>query len=62
MGKVHGSLTQAGKVRNQTPRVPKKEMKNKPVQGRAHIRKLYNKRILAVNPDAHRKFGPNSHH
>jgi ribosomal protein S30 len=42
MGKVHGSLTQVCKVRNQIPKVPKKDMKHKPIQGRAHIRKLYN--------------------
>ena len=59
MGKVHGSLAQAGKVRNVTPKVPKQE-KEKPVRGRANMRRLYNKRFLAVNPDARRKVGPNS--
>jgi ribosomal protein S30 len=29
MGKVDGSLALAGKVRNQIPKVPKKEMKQK---------------------------------
>jgi small subunit ribosomal protein S30e len=61
MGKVHGSLAQAGKVRNMTPKVPKKEVKEKPVRGRARLRNLYNKRVLGVNPDARRKLGPNSH-
>jgi small subunit ribosomal protein S30e len=61
MGKVHGSLAQAGKVRNNTPKVPKTPKKVKPVVGRAHLRKLYNKRVLGVNPDARRKVGPNSH-
>jgi small subunit ribosomal protein S30e len=60
MGKVHGSLAQAGKVRNGTPKVAKKDVKVKPVLGRARLRKLYNKRILGVNPDARRKVGPNS--
>jgi small subunit ribosomal protein S30e len=61
MGKVHGSLAQAGKVRNMTPKVPKNEFKEKPVRGRARLRKLYNKQVLGVNPDVRRKLGPNSH-
>jgi small subunit ribosomal protein S30e len=61
MGKVHGSLAQAGKVRNNTPKAPKKEVKEKPVLGRARMRKLYNKRILGVPQDSRRKVGPNSH-
>ena len=60
MGKVHGSLAQAGKVRSNTPKVPKME-KEKPVRGRAATRKHYNKYFLSVNPDAKRKVGPNSH-
>lgn len=60
MGKVHGSLAQAGKVRNNTPKVPKTE-KPKEVVGRARIRKQYNKKFLSVNPDTKRKIGPNSH-
>jgi small subunit ribosomal protein S30e len=60
MGKVHGSLAQAGKVRNNTPKVPKTE-KPKPVVGRARIRTLYAKRFLTANPEAKRKLGPNSH-
>jgi small subunit ribosomal protein S30e len=60
MGKIHGSLSHAGKVRNSTSKVPKKEVKVKPVLGRAHVRKLYNKRVLGVNPDTRRKIGPNS--
>ena len=59
MGKVHGSLAQAGKVRNNTPKVQKME-KPKPVRGRARIRKLYNKRFLSVNPESKKKVGPNS--
>ena len=58
MGKVHGSLAQAGKVRNNTPKVPKQE-KKKAVTGRALLRKHYNQRILGVNPDARKKNGPN---
>ena len=59
MGKVHGSLAQAGKVRSNTPKVAKAD-KPKEVRGRARLRKIYNKRFLAVNPDARRKQGPNS--
>ena len=58
MGKVHGSLAQAGKVRNNTPKVAKMD-KPKPVRGRARIRITYNKRFLGVNPDARKKGGPN---
>ena len=35
-GKVHGSLTRAGKVRNQTPKVEKQE-KGKSHVGRAKV-------------------------
>ena len=59
MGKVHGSLAQAGKVRNNTPKVSKAE-KPKGLRGRARMRQLYNKRFLAINPDVKRKVGPNS--
>ena len=59
MGKIHGSLAQAGKVRAATPKVEKMD-KPKPARGRAHVRKLYNKRFFSVNPEAKRKSGPNS--
>ncbi len=36
MGKVHGSLSRAGKVRNQTPKVDKQEKQKQP-KGRAHV-------------------------
>jgi len=35
MGKVHGSLSRAGKVRNQTPKVAKQEDAKKKLQGRS---------------------------
>ena len=41
MGKVHGSLTRAGKVRKQTPKVEKKERIRKLVCGRAKKRTQY---------------------
>jgi len=58
MGKVHGSLAQAGKVRSNTPKVAKMD-KAKPVRGRARIRNAYNRRFLAVDPEAKKKNGPN---
>lgn len=47
MGKVHGSLARAGKVRGQTPKVEKQEKKNRAL-GRAHKRLLYAKRFINV--------------
>ncbi|KAI3630595.1 hypothetical protein MIR68_008855 [Amoeboaphelidium protococcarum] len=47
MGKVHGSLARAGKVKGQTPKVDKQE-KKKPLTGRAKKRMLYNKRFVNV--------------
>ena len=49
MGKVHGSLARAGKVKNQTPKVAKKEKKKVPV-GRRFKRNQYNKRFLSALP------------
>ena len=45
MGKVHGGLSRAGKVKNQTPKVEKTGDKKK-VTGRAKKRELYNKRFV----------------
>lgn len=50
MGKVHGSLSRAGKVRNQTPKVAKQERKKKRLQGRAKKRNIYNRRFINVLP------------
>ncbi|OHS97255.1 40S ribosomal protein S30 [Tritrichomonas foetus] len=58
MGRQHGSIAQAGKVRTNTPKVEKME-KPKQAVGRAHIRKQYNKRFLSMNP-LKKKVGPNS--
>ncbi len=46
-GKVHGSLARAGKVRGQTPKVPKQEKKKKP-KGRAMKRIKYIRRFVNV--------------
>ena len=47
MGKVHGSLARAGKVRGQTPKVAKGE-KKKQIVGRAKKRLQYNRRFVNV--------------
>ena len=59
MGKQHGSLARAGKVKNQTPKVAKKEQSKKAV-GRAKKRITYNKRFLTnpVAPGQKRKMNP----
>jgi small subunit ribosomal protein S30e len=63
MGKVHGSLTRAGKVRKQTPKVEKKERIRKIVVGRAKKRKQYKKKYAVIAPEAtaqaKKKFKPN---
>ena len=45
MGKVHGSLARAGKVRAATPKVEKQPKKRQPV-GRAKKRLVYQKRMI----------------
>ena len=62
MGKVHGSLTRAGKVRKQTPKVEKKDRLSKIVVGRAKKRKQYQRRYAVLLPSAggkKQKFKPN---
>ena len=59
MGKVHGSLARAGKVRNQTPKVAKQEDKPKGKVGRAKKRYLFNKRFSNAKVGA-KKSKPNS--
>ena len=61
MGKVHGSLTRAGKVRNQTAKVEKTERRKKMKTGRAKKRISYNKRFLSDEALAGgRRKGPNA--
>jgi len=57
MGKVHGGLARAGKVKGQTPKVAKQE-KHKAATGRYKKRLQYNKRFVNVVPGA-KKVGPN---
>lgn len=47
MGKVHGSLARAGKVKGQTQKVIPSE-KKKPKTGRAKKRLLYNRRLQQI--------------
>ncbi|KAB1218462.1 40S ribosomal protein S30 [Morella rubra] len=47
MGKVHGSLARAGKVRGQTPKVAKQDKRKKP-RGRAHKRMQHNRRFVTA--------------
>jgi len=58
MGKVHGSLARAGKVKNQTPKVAKTD-KKKPLTGRAKKRMTYNRRFVNVVKSGPKR-GPNS--
>ncbi|KAF1944905.1 ribosomal protein s30 [Clathrospora elynae] len=60
MGKVHGSLARAGKVKSQTPKVEPQEKKKQP-KGRAHKRDLYTRRFVNVTlaPGGKRKMNPN---
>ncbi|KAJ7973743.1 40S ribosomal protein S30, partial [Quillaja saponaria] len=59
MGKVHGSLARAGKVRGQTPKVAKQDKEKKP-RGRAHKRMQYNRRFVTAVVGFGKKRGPNS--
>uniref|UniRef100_A0A0V0J7G6 40S ribosomal protein S30 n=1 Tax=Schistocephalus solidus TaxID=70667 RepID=A0A0V0J7G6_SCHSO len=58
-GKVHGSLSRAGKVRGQTPKVEKQDKKKKP-RGRAKRRMQFNRRFAIVAIPGARRRGPNS--
>ncbi|KNC82467.1 hypothetical protein SARC_05259 [Sphaeroforma arctica JP610] len=58
-GKVHGSLSRAGKVKAQTPKVEAEEKKKK-LTGRAKRRKQYNQRFVTTVAGFGKKKGPNS--
>ena len=59
LGKVHGSLARAGKVKGQTPKVEKVE-KVKKLTGRAKKRSQFNRRFVNVVPGIRGpKKGPN---
>eukprot|EP00009_Paramoeba_aestuarina_P008663 CAMPEP_0201520956 /NCGR_PEP_ID=MMETSP0161_2-20130828/13503_1 /ASSEMBLY_ACC=CAM_ASM_000251 /TAXON_ID=180227 /ORGANISM="Neoparamoeba aestuarina, Strain SoJaBio B1-5/56/2" /LENGTH=72 /DNA_ID=CAMNT_0047919491 /DNA_START=100 /DNA_END=318 /DNA_ORIENTATION=+ len=59
MGKMHGGLARAGKVRSQTPKSEPQEKKKAPT-GRAKKRMLYNKRFANKVEGPGPKQGPNS--
>lgn len=52
MGKKHGSLTKAGKVRKQTPKVEKEDRPKKLPVGRAKKRRQFLKRKAVIVPEA----------
>ncbi|KPM43056.1 hypothetical protein AK830_g3580 [Neonectria ditissima] len=59
MGKVHGSLARAGKVKSQTPKVEAQE-KTKVPKGRALKRIKYTRRFVNVTlTGGKRKMNPN---
>jgi small subunit ribosomal protein S30e len=61
MGKVHGSLARAGKVKGQTPKVEKQEDKKVLPRGRAKKRLQYNRRYVNVATGmGGKRVGPNS--
>ncbi|CAM9183394.1 unnamed protein product [Choristocarpus tenellus] len=60
MGKVHGSLARAGKVKGQTPKIDRGEKKKQP-RGRAKKRMQYNRRFVnVVTGVGGKRLGPNS--
>jgi small subunit ribosomal protein S30e len=61
MGKVHGSLARAGKVKGQTPKVEKQEDSKKMPRGRAKKRLQYNRRYVnVITGMGGKRVGPNS--
>jgi len=52
MGKQHGSINRAGKVKKQTPVVEPKERLRKLVVGRGKKRKQFQKKKAILSPDA----------
>lgn len=59
MGKKHGSLSRAGKVRKATKKVEKKVPTSRVVRGRAAMRKKYNKRCILLKGDKRAKLNSN---
>ncbi|CAK72210.1 unnamed protein product (macronuclear) [Paramecium tetraurelia] len=65
MGKLHGTLAKAGKVRKQTPKIEKQVRRHKIPKGRAYKRICFNRRFgsaaaAGAGPQQKRK-GPNWH-
>ncbi|CAD8136676.1 unnamed protein product [Paramecium pentaurelia] len=64
MGKLHGTLAKAGKVRKQTPKIEKQVRRHKIPKGRAYKRICFNRRFggqTATTGPQQRKKGPNWH-
>jgi len=60
MGKQHGTIAKAGKVKAQTPKIEKKEKRKQP-RGRAKKRMQFNRRFSSkVKAIGGPKKGPNS--
>ena len=53
-------MARNGKVRNQAPKVDKKERAKKLIVGRAKKRMQYERRVVKVDPKDKRKKGPNA--
>jgi small subunit ribosomal protein S30e len=58
MGKKHGTLAKAGKVRKQTPKVAKKQKRKKP-RGRAYKKLLYSKKFAKTLQGGQKRKSPN---
>ena len=54
----HGGLAKAGKVRKQTPKVPKQARTTKKTVGRAKLRGKYNKRFFLMKQTKQKGFNP----
>ena len=52
----HGSLSKAGKVRKQTPKVAKQARTVKPPRGRAALRKKFNKRFFYMKQSGKKNY------
>ena len=60
MGKLHGSLARAGKVKKQTPKVAKADKAHKTPKGRAYKRIIYNRRFKNIEKGPGKKKSPNA--
>ena len=61
VGKVHGGLARAGKVKGQTPHVDPDEDKPKTKCGRSSLRHKYNRRFMTnMTTPFGKRIGPNS--
>ncbi|CAD8149115.1 unnamed protein product [Paramecium octaurelia] len=64
MGKLHGTLAKAGKVRKQTPKIEKQVRRHKIPKGRAYKRICFNRRFgsaTSTQGSQQKRKGPNWH-